>query len=1032
MLYPKNKSKELDMALFQNPTSEYRGTPFWAWNCDLTKDLLEQQIMYLKQMGFGGFHMHARTGLSTPYLGKEFMSLIQACADKAEKEQMLAWLYDEDRWPSGGAGGLVTKNPKYRQHILLFSPKRREDCVSFETAAETGQPYFLAAYDVMLDDKGCLKQYARAEADSKNKDGIMRWYAYALTAEPSPWYNGQTYVDTLNPEAIQAFIDITYEAYDKTVGERFGKSVPAIFTDEPQFAGKGTLDFPDSRMDVQLPWTMGFTNSFQDTYGVDLCEYLPELFWDLPDGKVSKIRYWYHDHAAELFATSFADQCGAWCEKHGLMLTGHMLEEQSLESQTHSLGEAMRSYRSFQLPGIDMLCDYIELTTAKQAQSASHQYGREGVLSELYGVTNWDFDFRGHKFQGDWQAALGVTVRVPHLSWVSMRGEAKRDYPASINYQSPWYKEYPYVEDHFARVNTAMTRGKAIVRVGVIHPVESYWLYWGPKRTSAAMREQLEEHFQDMVKWLLFGGIDFDFISESLLPQQCQTPGAPLQVGHMQYDAILVPGCVTLRRTTLDVLNAFQQAGGYLIFAGECPALVDAEPSDTVKAIYETSCRVPFQRTAILDALEPMRMIDIRNADGTITDNLLYQMRQDGDKRWLFLAHGVKYQNIDVSFCQKLVITVDGKYTPVLYDTIHGSKHPLAYKHKHGNTEFTYSLYSYDSLLVCLEPGAAAAAAEPSGRRLLEEKQWKTLVPYTLSEPNVLLLDQAEYALDGGAYQPSEEILRLDNICRAKLGYPPRQDAVKQPWVEPKEPITHTLSLRFAIESQVELEQVHVALEDADQARIIWNGEQLAAAPDGYYVDASILTVPLPGLRKGSNCLELVLPFGRKTNTEWCYLLGDFHVQVAGCSRMLVPFQQRIGFSSVTAQGLPYYGGNITYQMEVDMPECALGIAVPHYRGAMVRVSLDGKDAGVIAYDPYELVVDAVSAGHHKVELTLFGTSFNAFGGVHHTDADDLWAGPDYWRTKGDRWCYEYRLRDMGIISSPVLRIYQPDGGSEC
>jgi len=82
-----------------------------------------------------------------------------------------------------------------------------------------------------------------------------------------------------------------------------------------------------------------------------------------------------------------------------------MMDEATLEMQTRSLGEAMRSYRSFQLPGIDMLLDGREYTTAKQAQSAVHQYGREGVLSELYGVTNWDFDFRGHKLQGDWQAA---------------------------------------------------------------------------------------------------------------------------------------------------------------------------------------------------------------------------------------------------------------------------------------------------------------------------------------------------------------------------------------------------------------------------------------------------------------------------------------------------------------------------------------------------------------------------------------------------------------------------------------------------
>jgi|GEM_PF-2284246 len=120
-----------------------------------------------------------------------------------------------------------------------------------------------------------------------------------------------------------------------------------------------------------------------------------------------------------------------------------MMEEPTLFSQTRALGDAMRSYRSFHLPGVDMLCDRREYTTVKQAQSAAHQFGCSGVLSELYGVTDWDYDFRGHKSPGDWQAALRVTVRVHHLSWVSMAGESKRDYPASIFYQSPWWQQYP-------------------------------------------------------------------------------------------------------------------------------------------------------------------------------------------------------------------------------------------------------------------------------------------------------------------------------------------------------------------------------------------------------------------------------------------------------------------------------------------------------------------------------------------------------------------------------------------------------------
>ena len=112
MLYPKNQAPCLSDELFRHPTSEYRGAPFWAWNCKLEKDELLRQLDVLRKMGMGGAHMHVRTGMATPYLSDEFMSLIKVCTDKCRDEGMLAWLYDEDRWPSGAAGGIVTREEK--------------------------------------------------------------------------------------------------------------------------------------------------------------------------------------------------------------------------------------------------------------------------------------------------------------------------------------------------------------------------------------------------------------------------------------------------------------------------------------------------------------------------------------------------------------------------------------------------------------------------------------------------------------------------------------------------------------------------------------------------------------------------------------------------------------------------------------------------------------------------------------------------------------------------------------------------------
>ncbi len=1018
MLYKKNGGKTLDMDLFRSPTAEYRGTPFWSWNCKLEEGELIRQIDVLKEMGFGGFHMHSRAGMASEYLGEEFMHMVKACTEKAKREEMLAWLYDEDRWPSGFAGGYVTRDHALRGRYILFTRKARE-AVPMEEGIKEGKTYLLATFDIELDGEGRLLS-SRLLADGEEAV-FAKWYIYVESRESSGRWNGQAYVDTLSKDAMRKFIDITYEAYKREVGGEFDRTVPAIFTDEPQFVRKETASFGADDGEVKLPWTPDLPETYREAYGEDILPLLPELRWERADG-YSRARYRYHDHVCERFTSAFIDLCGDWCNENGIALTGHMMHEATLTSQTMSLGEAMRCYRNMALPGIDILCNRVEFSTAKQVESSVHQYGREGMLSELYGVTGWSFDFRGHKFQGDWQAALGVTVRVPHLSWVSMKGSAKRDYPASISYQVPWYKEYRLIEDHFARVATVLTRGKPVVKVAVIHPIESFWLLCGPKDATAAKRADMEADFDALIKRLLYGTVDFDFVSESLLPSLYREEEEGFAIGEMRYDAVVVPELITMRSTTRQALKAFADKGGKVIFIGSCPTLEDAEPSENCRPLYERALHISSVSEALLDCLREERSLEIRNADGSRTDDLLYQLREDGDCRYLFVAHGKEPTERNVALPRRVILRLRGGYVPSILDTATGDERQIPYEIQNGDTVISYLLGPSDSLLLRLR-------AAKTGYLTAEEKKYtpaftldsKRAVSYRREEDNLIVLDLAEWSEDGVTFRPEEEILRIDEALRQMYGYPRADGGDAQPWVIPDLPPEHFPVLRYRFFSEIEA-PLTLAFEEATE--ITFNGKSVPVHKNGYYIDKAIHTVALPSSVKGENILTVRMPITGRLSLEACYLLGDFDVALDGCVKTLVAPRREIPFGSVTGHGLPFYGGNLIYKMEFETPDADIDIRVTHYSGALLRLYVDGKDVGELIYSPYVKHVRDLSAGKHVFEVKLYGNRQNTFGPLHLAHSAYSWLGPGAWYTKNEEFSYEYTLKPFGVLASPEISVY--------
>ena len=116
------------------------------------------------------------------------------------------------------------------------------------------------------------------------------------------------------------------------------------------------------------------------------------------------------------------------------------------------------------------------------------------------------------------------------------------------------------------------------------------------------------------------------------------------------------------------------------------------------------------------------------------------------------------------------------------------------------------------------------------------------------------------------------------------------------------------------------------------------------------------------------------------------------------------------------------------YETQFNAPGGKADIRINSFEGAACRVKVDGKDCGIIAYDPYSVIAELENDGTHTLEVTVYGNRHNTFGALHNcaqSGRASFWAGMAFWRTTDDLWCYEYMLKDTGILMSPVIKVYE-------
>jgi hypothetical protein len=1003
---------------FADPGRQYGSAPLWVWNTRIDSALISDMMAEFQEQGFGGVFIHPRPGLITEYLSEEWFALCGYTLQKGRELDLEVWIYDENSYPSGFAGG----------HVPAEMPE----------SYNQGQMLHLDKFEVLPADAGdffiCLKQSGEdfvdvtARQDSeRGKSG--QYYCFSKeTYRKSPWYGGFSYVDLLVPGVTEKFIELTMEGYEKAMGDAFGKTVPGVFTDEPNIEVQGQGN---------IRWTPDLFGVFEDTWGYDLRLHLPALFEET--GEWNKVRHNYYQILLQMFIDRWSKPWFEYTERKGLEWTGHYWEH-GWPNPNHG-GDNMAMYAWHQRPAIDMLfnqfneeranAQFGNIRAVKELSSVANQMGRRRTLSETYGGAGWELTFMDMKRLGDWEYVLGVNSLNQHLSFMTIKGARKYDYPQSFTYHSPWWPYYRELNRYYARLSLALSMGAEAGDILVIEPTTSAWMYAARSNPNARMAE-IGQEFQTFVTTLEEAQVHYDLGSENIMKDHGAVEGSSLIVGKKAYRTVVIaPGTENLDAPTVQLLESYVRNGGKVIVF-DTPGRIDGAPDDGVRTLLEGGDQIVYASELVETAIE-LHLLDghamFSEADG---GNLYHMRRTFADGSLVFLA------NASMQDQHRGTLRIRGGDALVL-DLFTGDI--LAYPHELDGAYISvdYTLYPAGSMLMYF-PEARVSGYEPYVPEPKEMEQ----VPASETavqrlRPNVLTIDFCDVQLGGNTLDDLHVYNAADTVYK-HYGFEdgnPWNHSIqyRQMTVDRDTFSTHTgFSVRYQFEAEgdVDFSSLRVVAESPEVWTVKVNGKHVQSEPGEWWIEQGFAVYNIANqARRGDNTIELSTERMRiHAEVEPVYVLGNFNLEATSGGWKIVEHTP-LGIGNWIEQGHPLYGFEVSYTktFKADANR-QYAVRLGEWEGTVAHVRVNGKEAGNIFAPPYILDISAsLGPGNNTVEVVVVGSLKNTLG-PHHGNPTPGLVSPWQWRnikspTPGDAYdLYPYGLVEdyeiLGVMDQTI------------
>ncbi|MDR0795594.1 MAG: hypothetical protein LBE79_06010, partial [Tannerella sp.] len=839
---------------FMEPAREYGSAPLYVWNTTITREMIDRTMADLKDKGFGGVFVHPRPGLITEYINDEWYNLFRYTLNKGKELGLNTWIYDENSYPSGFAGGHVPAQmpESYNQGQGITMRK-------FEVLPDTTSVYFIW----LKEDGGKWIDITANIASEIGKTG--NYYAFSkVQNRPSPWYGGFSYVDLLVPGVTEKFIELTMTGYKRVAGDEFGKYMPGWFTDEPQLQSPGGFR-----------WTPDLFDQFQKEWGYDLKLVLPSMFEETGDWK--RVRHNYQQTLLQMFIDRWAKPCYDYCKANNLLFTGHYWEH-GWPDVGHG-PDNMAMYAWHQMPGIDMLFNQFDdvsptaqfgnIRSVKELSSVANQMGYRRTFSETYGGGGWETSFRDFKRLGDWEYALGVNFMNQHLAHLSIAGSRKYDYPPDFTDHSPWWPYYKYMNMHFARLSMALSSGQQINDILIFEPTSTIWMYYGYRtgnfRTnptninSTNKYREIGQNFQSFITTLEKAQVEYDLGSENIIKDQGKIAGKKFIINKRSYTKVVLPPMLeNIDTPTWILLKKYIDNGG-LVFSFSIPSHLDGIPDPEMEKYFAGKTNVKLL-TSLTDNI-------IRNDFGSWDiifneinrTNLYHHRRMMKDGQVLFLANS----SLNEPALGK--ISIAGQ-DAVELNTLTGEiiDYPETTDGKHIAIDF--DLPPAGSLLLYVFAQKTEGFEKPASKKIYTTVNASSTLDIKPADNNVLTIDFCDLKLDVETFRDLHIFNATDRA------YKHHGFASGNPWnssVQYKDNIVSRdtfqtggfkATYRFTISGDFDMSGMQAVVERAHLYKVSLNGREINPEPGKWFLDRDFNVFSIGNIvKKGVNELTLDL-----------------------------------------------------------------------------------------------------------------------------------------------------------------------------